>query len=234
MRRVGPVGPVAALATGVALCLAGCTSTTVGSGSTGSGARTSTTGSSTVHSGSAEPAGGSGTSAAPSPTAVPRKRLRVTGGSPPQAYDITVWDSDDIADCSTHAYGATMIRFLGGHPCRGAHRVLATLAMNGRTVALSLISTSFVGTPDDPYATTAAFIKLEQADGTGAVNDLLREGGTLPGAQNIPSTEAFAVLSQDTGVTVFDAWYLTGTTADQDPALVTLERNLYLTPLQNA
>jgi hypothetical protein len=160
--------------------------------------------------------------------------LRVTGGTPPQAYDVTVWDSDDIADCSTHAYGATMIRFLGAHPCRGAHRVLATVPLNGRTVALSLISTSFPGTPTDPYATTAAFIKLEQADGTGAMNDLLREGGTLPGAQNIPSTEAFTVLSQDAGVTVFDAWYLGGRTADQDPALVALERNLYLSPLQDA
>ena len=236
MRRVRRVGPAAALAAVLALSLTGCTSTTDGSGGTGSGtvSPAPSAGSVSGGAGSTLPGTGTVTSATPSRTPVPRKRLQITGGSPQRTYDVTVWDSDDIADCSTHAYGATMIRFLGAHPCRGAHRVLATVPLNGRTVALSLISTSFPGTPTDPYATTIAFGKLEQADGTGAMNDLLREGGTLPGAQNIPPTEAFTVLSQDAGVTVFDAWYLTGTTVDQDPALVTLERNLYLTPLQGA
>ncbi|WP_375497582.1 hypothetical protein [uncultured Jatrophihabitans sp.] len=165
---------------------------------------------------------------------MPKRRLTVTGSTTTVRYNVTVWDSDDIADCSTHAYGTAMIRFLGAHPCRSAHRVLATLPLNGRTVALSAITTSFPGTPADPYGTTEMFIKLEQADGTGAVNDLLREGGTLPGANAIPSDEAFSVVSQDAGVTVFDAWYLTGRTMDQAPALVKLEQDLFLTPFTSA
>ena len=127
-----------------------------------------------------------------------------------------------------------MIRFLGAHPCAGAHRVLATLPLHGRTVAVSAISTSFPPTPSDPYATVSQFVRLEQADGTGAIDDLLREGGTLPGATEIPSTEAFSVLSQDSGVTVFDAWYLGSRTTDQDRSLVKLEQNLFLTPLTTA
>ena len=234
MRRTVATGPAAGLAAcALLLGATACTSTTSGSGSGSSTPRSTTPRAATTPVGA--PVGsGTASPATPSSTAVPEKRLTIAAGSPQHSYAVTVWDSDDITDCSTHAYGAPMIRFLGAHPCRGAHRVLATVPVNGRSVALSLISTSFPGTAADPYATTAAFIKLEQADDTGSINDLLREGGTLPGADAIPSTEAFSVLSQDAGVTVFDAWYLDGTTVDQDPTLVTLERDLYLTPLQSA
>ena len=43
---------------------------------------------------------------------MPKRRLTVTGIDS-ATYNVTVWDSDDLADCSAHAYGATMIRFLG-------------------------------------------------------------------------------------------------------------------------
>jgi hypothetical protein len=113
--------------------------------------------------------------------------------------------------------------------------VLATVDDGGRTAVVSLIATSFAGTAADPYAGGSRFKELEQADGTGSIDDLLREGHHVAGiATRIPAQEAFRVLGQDQGVTVFDAWWATGVTPDQAPALLALEEDLFLTPLQQA
>jgi hypothetical protein len=47
----------------------------------------------------------------------------------------------------------------------------------------------------------------------------------------IPAHEAFVVAGEDATIAVFDLWYLDGSTTDQDPALVTLARDLFLTPI---
>jgi hypothetical protein len=161
------------------------------------------------------------------------KAITFRGTTTGTTYRALIWDTDTITDCATHAYGTAMLHFLRQHPCDGARRVLATLALGGRTVDVSLISTGFAPAGSDLYRSTAKFVKLELADGTGSVNDLLSEGGYLPGATKIPSDEAFDVLAQDNGVTVFDAWYASGTTKDQDKALLKLEEDLYLTPVQD-
>ena len=177
-------------------------------------------------------------SSAPASTSAPTQHGRALvfqGTNTGNTYAATVWDSDNAADCAAHAYGAKMIAFLNAHPCRGLHRVLATLVLQGRTVAVSIISTGFAGTAQDPYGVTAQFKKLEEANGTGSINDLLREGGALPGVSGgIPSNEAFTVLVQDNGAQVFDAWYVDGPTKDQDPALVSLEEDLFLSQLSGA
>ncbi|WP_375486715.1 hypothetical protein [uncultured Jatrophihabitans sp.] len=227
MRRPAAVVSVA-LAVGCALGLAACTSTTSGDGHVGSSRQVRSSAPGTTSTGAGAPTSSAGS------TAKALRHLTIVGASSHRSYAVTVWDHDTIANCATHAYGATMIKFLEAHPCRGAHRVLGTVLLGGRTVAVSAITTSFRGTGADPYGATTRFIKLEQADGTGSVNDLLREGGSLPGTDEIPPTEAFVVLSQDTGVTVFDAWYVGAQTPDQDPPLVTLERNLYLTRFTSA
>jgi len=78
-------------------------------------------------------------------------------------------------------------------------------------------------------------VNLENAPGTGSINDLLRDGASMPGASGeIPPHEAFQVYSQDTGVTVFDAWFVHGSTPDQDPRLVSLEEDLFLSRLTTA
>jgi hypothetical protein len=159
----------------------------------------------------------------------------VTGTNTGTRYVAHVYASDTITDCAAHAYGARMIAFLRAHPCRLAHRVLATVDADGRTVVLSAISTSFGGSGADPYSGASKFRELEEADGTGSINDLLREGHHIAGvASRIPPTEAFQVVGQDQGVTVFDAWWAIGTTPDQAPALVNLEQDLFLTPLASA
>lgn len=166
------------------------------------------------------------------PETPPQRTVTVTGTTSGRTYTADVWGSDTVTDCAAHAYGAPIIRFLRAHPCNPTHRVLATVRLDGREVALSSISTSFHGTGPDAYGAAARFVKLELANGTGSLNDLLREGGHIPGVSGgIPAHEAFSVLAQDIGVDILDAWYVHGGTVDQDPRLVALEQDLFLTRL---
>ncbi len=231
-----------------AVALTACSSTLAGQGSDGSpgnsdgpsggsGAAGSGPSRPDFPSGSSTPAG-SGTTTAPasSPTVASStptyQVVTVQGTSGGGTITARVYAQDRISGCAEHAYGAVMIRFLHAHRCSGAKRVLATTEVGGRTVVLSAISTGFPGTAADPYGVAAQFAKLEQADGTGSINDLLREGHSIPGlATRIPSHEVFRVLGQDIGVTVFDAWYARGRTDDHDRALRDLEEELFLTSL---
>lgn len=165
----------------------------------------------------------------------PGRTIVFRGTTTQQQYRATVWASDTIHNCAQHAYGAPMIAFLRKHPCGPTHRVLATVYTSAGPVDVSAISTSFAGHGANIYRPTEQFVNLENASGTGSINDLLREGASMPGASGqIPPHEAFKVYSQDTGVTVFDAWYGHGSTPDQDPALVSLEEDLFLSRLTAA
>ena len=63
----------------------------------------------------------------------------------------------------------------------------------------------------------------------GSLDDLLREGYRLPsGPSSVPSPDAFNVLGQDNGVTVWDVWYLDGPTPYNDRALIKASEDLFL------
>lgn len=212
---------------------AGCSAAVDGHGGSGAGTGGSTAPDFPSAPGPGGPAGASlptGSASVLATSTTPRSPYRtvtITGLSNGHTYQAHVYASDTIADCAGHAYGAAMISFLRRHRCRPAHRVLATIELTGRTAVLSAISTSFAGTTADPYGVSGQFVQLEQADGTGSINDLLREGHVIAGiASRIPSREAFSVQNQDTGVTVFDAWWAYGPTQDQAPALLGLEGQL--------
>lgn len=144
-------------------------------------------------------------------------------------YVIKIWADVSNPTCFDHAYGQAMITFLTQHPCRGLERLLGTTSVNGRPVGFAESVTSFTGTPSDPYADSSTFRQLEEADGTGSINDLLREGYRLPsGPTSVPSSEAFNVVGQDNGVTVWDVWYLNGPTPANDPALVKMTTDIFL------
>jgi hypothetical protein len=144
-------------------------------------------------------------------------------------YVVKIWWDVEDATCFDHAYGDPIVSFLIRHPCSGLHRYLATTVVNGRPVGIALSSTGFPGRPHDLYGEAGKFAGLEQADGTGSLNDLLREGYRLPsGPTAVPPGEAFNVLGQDQGVTVWDAWYLDGTTPTNDPALIKMTQDLFL------
>ncbi len=156
--------------------------------------------------------------------------VNVTGIVTGHDYSGVVWAHDLITDCAANAYGSVMIAFLRTHPCRLAARRLTTFVLGDRQVALSIISAEIPGSAADAFDNAAKFIKLELQDGTGGMNDLLRDGHRIPaGPSAIPASEAFLVLGQDQSATIFDAWYLDGSTAPDAPELLNMENDLFLT-----
>jgi hypothetical protein len=225
--------------TAVATTLSACSSTTGGTGTTSDlpAARSS----SSPDFPTTTPGSASATTAAPStpaPTATdsgirpaPANPLRsaTVHASDGTTYVVDVWADVRDSTCFDHAYGKPMITFLTEHPCRGLERLLGTTTVGNRPVGFAESITSFPGTATDPYAYSSRFSKLERADGTGSINDLLREGYRLPsGPAAVPASEAFNVLGQDNGVTVWDVWYLDGVTPNGDQMLIKMTQDVFL------
>jgi hypothetical protein len=161
---------------------------------------------------------------------VPSAPLRtVTVHAAGRQYVISIWAEQRDTDCADHSYGQVQI-FLQINPCSGMIRRLATTTVNGRTVGFADASVN-IPTADSahPYRSASAFRQLVDKDGTGSINDLMREGWRLPsGPTAVPSTHAFRTLAQDSGVDIFDIWYLQGATPDNDPPLLQLAADIYL------
>jgi hypothetical protein len=219
-----------------AALLAACTSTTSGTGRIGNGVGLgSTSPSAGPHPAASSRPAHHSTSPSLRPSSVvhppPANPLRTATVHAPDGatYVVEVWASVSNSTCADHAYGRTLISFLTRHPCQGMQRLLATTSVHGRAVGFAETATSFTGAPDDPYVYSSRFRHLELANGTGSINDLLREGYRLPsGPSAIPGSEAFNVIGQDNGVTVWDAWYLHGSTPNNDKALMKMTTDLFL------
>jgi hypothetical protein len=144
-------------------------------------------------------------------------------------YDVQIWADVKDDTCFDHAYGQPVVTFLTEHPCSGLRRMLATTTVHGRPVGIAISETGIPGPAGDPYKYSAQFQKLLAEDGTGSIDDLLRDGYRLPsGPSSIPAHEAFNVLGQDNGIAVYDAWYLDGSTPDNDPALIKMTKDIFL------
>jgi serine/threonine-protein kinase len=174
----------------------------------------------------------SGPTAQPSAAGVGRTITATTPSG--HTYVATVQAEDVVSNCAAHSYGTPVIDYFRQHPCpRGAGRRLVTIPFEGRTVALSMIEVDAqVGPPGDLYRYAAQLNQLERAAGTGGLDDMLRSGTRPAGwPAAIPPDEAFVVTGEDDTVDIFDAWYLTGPTANQDPTLSQLVNDLFLTPI---
>jgi hypothetical protein len=232
-------GPAfAGLIATAALLVAGCTSTTDGSGTPASSGSANSShdfpsasdSGPTLASSPAGPASGSGSPSA-STHPVPSRPLKTVTVHAPSGtnYVVKIWADVKDPSCFDHAYGKPMVTFLIKHPCQGLERYLGTTAVKGNPVGFAESVTGFPGTASDPYAYSNAFTRLENADGTGSISDLLREGYRLPlGPPSVPASEAFRVISQDNGVTVWDMWYLADTTPQNDPALLQMAEDIFL------
>ena len=237
--KIRRVTVLAGLAT-VALGTAACARTVDGAGDTSlrptgrsthdfpTGSATAARPSSASAPASAPASSSGGGSAAHPPPSAPLKSVTVHAPDG-ITYAVQIWADVRNATCADHAYGKPMISFLTQHPCRGMERFLGTTEVGGRGVGFAESVTSFAGTPTDPYKWAGAFKTLVEKDGTGSINDLLREGYRLPsGPADVPSPDAFSCLGQDSGVTVWDVWYLDGPTPDNDPALVRMTQDVFL------
>ena len=159
----------------------------------------------------------------------PEREVTVTSSDGTRTYDIKIWWQVSDTDCADHAYGTPVIQYLTAHPCMGLTRLLATTTVNGRAAGFAQSSIGFVGNAPDVYQVAGNFAVLEKKNGTGSINDLLREGYRLPnGPPKLPSSEAFDVESQDSDVTIVDAFYLSGSTPNNDKALVQMAQDVYL------
>jgi len=161
--------------------------------------------------------------------ATPLKEVTVTSVDGSRSYDIKIWFEVQDDNCADHAYGTPVIQYLTAHPCHGLDRILATTEVNGKAVGFAQSSLGFVGNAPGVYQTAGNFASLERQDGTGNVNDLLREGYRLPdGPSKLPAPDAFNVQSQDSGVTIVDAFYLNGSTPNNDKPLIQMAQDIYL------
>lgn len=142
---------------------------------------------------------------------------------------IKVWSETTDTACATHAYGAPVIAYLQTHACNGVTRLLATTTVNGKAVGFAQSRLGFPGTAGQPYKAASDFLRLVERDGTGNINDLLREGRRLPsGPISVPTPNAFTAVGQDAEVTIVEAWYLDGPTPVNDPPLVKMAHEIFL------
>jgi hypothetical protein len=153
----------------------------------------------------------------------------VTSTDGKRTYDVKIWQQQESTDCADLAYGTQVIQYLTAHPCSGLTRILATTVVNGRAVGIAQSTLGFIGTAPQVYSTAGNFATLVNANGTGNVDDLLRQGYRMPGGPSrVPDPDAFDVESQDSAVTIVDAFYLDGSTPENAKALVTMAKDIYL------
>ncbi|MFV0532332.1 MAG: hypothetical protein ACK5MR_01600 [Cumulibacter sp.] len=85
-------------------------------------------------------------------------------------YDFEPGPVDSQIDCAEHAYGDVQ-EYFAANPCTGLDRSLFLTEVDGKSVALSVVSVTM------PDAAGAASLKsMTDTEGTGNVTDLLREG----------------------------------------------------------
>jgi hypothetical protein len=130
----------------------------------------------------------------------------------PAGYLVKV--TDVITDCAGHSRGKTQASFKAEN-CLKATRSLATGEVGGRPV-LFVVSRIEMATGE-----AAASIKqILDGNGTGNLNDLLRDGKTYQGAPVKMPISGYASLQAGTVLTVAEAGFIDdGRSSNTDPAL---------------
>jgi hypothetical protein len=139
-----------------------------------------------------------------------------TAANPPLPDGWVQQAADDQTNCAGHAYGQVKT-FFGTTPCTSMHRVLATTNQGGRPVVVASSVVTF-----STAAQAQQYLTLVTSDGTGNVNDLLREGGSVAGLPNKLPDAAFASRQDGNRVLVAEAAYTDGKSVATDPGLKTV------------
>ena len=168
------------------------------------------------HSGS----GNSGNQAANQPTAsVPAGSANPTApaSSGPVLPDGWVREaSDRQTNCAAHAYGQVQ-SFFTRTPCVSVTRLLASTNQGGRPVVVASNVVTF-----STSGQAQRYLALVNADGTGNIADLLREGARYAGGPDQLPDAAFASRLDGNRVLVAEAGYVTGISSASDPTLRTI------------
>lgn len=166
-----------------------------------------TTGPSTSAAGSTSPAGPTSPTS-PTPSASPSSSP--TG---PAAADWVLRASDDQTNCVAHSYGQVQV-FFTRTPCSSVRRSLFSTEQDGRGVVVAASTVLF-----DSPTQAADYLRLVTADGTGNINDLLREGTRYPGSPSKLPVAAFASRQDGLRVLVAEAAFVEGRSDNQDAGL---------------
>ncbi|MEO6503974.1 MAG: hypothetical protein ABIQ09_18960 [Jatrophihabitantaceae bacterium] len=130
------------------------------------------------------------------------------------AGDWVLRASDDQTDCTAHSYGQVQV-FFARTPCSSVRRSLFSTAAGGRDVVVAASTVTF-GSPGQ----AADYHRLVASDGTGNVNDLLREGTRYPGSPSKLPVAAFASRVEGVRVLVAEAAFVQGRSDHQDAGLL--------------
>ena len=146
-----------------------------------------------------------GSAGAAPPAAAPKT-------SSPAGYTVKL--TDVITDCAGHSRGRTKASFQAEN-CVKATRSIATGQVGGRPV-LYVVSRIEMATAE----AAAAVKKILDGNGTGNLNDLLREHKTYPGAPFEMPISGYASAQKGKVVTVAEAGFVDdGRSSNTDPAL---------------
>jgi hypothetical protein len=126
--------------------------------------------------------------------------------------------ADDQTDCAAHAYGK-VAAFFARTPCTKVHRLLATTSAGGRAIVIATNEVTFSNA-----AQARSYLTLVNADGTGNIADLLREGARYPGGPTALPTAAFASVQDAAVVRVAEAGYVAGPSSPSDATLLAVAK----------
>jgi hypothetical protein len=105
-------------------------------------------------------------------------------------------------DCSKHAYGKTQ-QFFVENPCERLTRSAYSTEVNGRTVYASVAVVDF-----GDAAPAGELKSLTSSDGTGNVNDLVREGVVkVDGLEALSGSGGYAAEVQGNRITIVESDY---------------------------
>jgi hypothetical protein len=138
------------------------------------------------------------------------------GGGTPAGWQLRA--ADDQANCAAHSYGQVQV-FFARTPCTTVHRSLFSTSRAGRPVVVAASTVRFA---DSGQA--AEYLRLVTSDGTGNVDDLLREGSRYPGSPSKLPPAAFASRQDGNRVLVAEAAFAEGPSDYSDATLRALAR----------
>ena len=147
----------------------------------------------------------------PAPTSPAATRTGSATGAVPAGWVRRA--EDEKTNCTAYSYGQVQI-FFARTPCSSVRRSLLTTEQDGRSIVVATSTVTF-SSPDQ----AASYLRLVTSDGTGNINDLLREGVRYPGSPSKLPVTAFASRQDGTRVLVAEAGFTDGRSDYRDPAL---------------